>query len=180
MLTEGPQSGTEELLKSASESEVGLIFTKGIRLEEVKSPVPFMNINKGSLYNADWSCIGIDKWEVILKRMVIDTPLVVSIAKNYLNEQHIKELNRIVSAYLDLAENRAERNILMNMDDWIKFLNNFLELSEYPILKDKGKISKLEAKIKAEKEFEKFRIIQDQTYISDFDKEVKKIKGKDK
>ena len=103
----------------------------------------------------------------------------INTAKNYLDEQHIKELNRIVSAYIDLAENRAERNILMNTDDWIKFLNNFLELSEYPILKDKGKISKLEAKIKAEEEFEKFRIIQDKNYISDFDKEVKRIQGKD-
>jgi hypothetical protein len=74
----------------------------------------------------------------------------VSIAKNYLNEQHIKELNRIVSAYLDLAETRAERQIPTNMQDWINFLHQFLELSNYPILKDKGKVSALEAKLKAE------------------------------
>jgi hypothetical protein len=103
----------------------------------------------------------------------------ITIAKNYLNQQHIKELNRIVSAYLDLAENRAERLIPTTMEDWISFLNRFLELSNYPILKDNGKISALEAKIKAEQEFDKYRVIQDKNYISDFDKEIKRIKGKD-
>lgn len=104
----------------------------------------------------------------------------VSIAKNYLNEAHIQELNRIVSAYLDLAENNAQRGILMHMKDWSKFLGNFLQLSNYPILKDKGKVSMLEAKLKAEKEFEKYRVIQDKEYESDFDKEVKKLQGKKK
>jgi hypothetical protein len=103
----------------------------------------------------------------------------ITIAKNYLNQQHIKELNRIVSAYLDLAENRAERLIPTTMEDWISFLNQFLELSNYPILKDKGQISALEAKIKAEQEFDKYRVTQDKNYISDFDKEIKRIKGKD-
>ena len=65
----------------------------------------------------------------------------VAVAKNYLSEAHIKELNQIVSAYLDLAENRAQRQILMKMTDWIEFLHNFLELSKYPILQDKGKVS---------------------------------------
>lgn len=97
----------------------------------------------------------------------------VSIAKNYLSEQHIQELNRIVSAYLDLAENRAERQIVTSMEDWKKFMNQFLELSNYPILQDKGKISVLEAKIKAEQEFDKYRKIQDLNYTSDFDKEIK-------
>lgn len=64
----------------------------------------------------------------------------VSVAKNYLNEQHIKELNRIVSAYLDLAESRADRQIPTTMEDWISFLHQFLDLSSFPILKDKGKI----------------------------------------
>lgn len=104
----------------------------------------------------------------------------VSIAKNYLNEAHIQELNRIVSAYLDLAENNAQRGILMHMKDWSKFLGNFLQLSNYPILKDKGKVTMLEAKLKAEKEFEKYRVIQDREYESDFDKEVKKLPGKKK
>lgn len=103
----------------------------------------------------------------------------VIIAKNYLNEEHLKELERIVSAYLDLAENRARRGIVTNMKDWVQFLDKFLALSDYPILLDKGKISTLEAKIKAEAEYDKFRIIQDKQYISDFDEDVRKIMAGD-
>jgi len=102
----------------------------------------------------------------------------VTVAKNYLNEAHVKELNRIVSAYLDLAENRAERGILMKMAEWAKFLNSFLELSNYPILRDKGKVSALEAKLKAEGAYEVYRKRQDTEYISDFDREIKRIEGK--
>jgi hypothetical protein len=98
----------------------------------------------------------------------------VSIAKNYLNEQHLSELNRIVSAYLDLAENNAQRGIIMQMADWRNFLENFLKLSNYPILIDKGSISAFEAKLKAEFEYEKYRIIQDRNFESDFDKEIKR------
>lgn len=94
-----------------------------------------------------------------------------------MNEQHIKELNRIVSAYLDLAESRAERQIRTTMQEWSGFLNQFLELSNFPILKDKGKISALEAKLKAEHEYDKYRMIQDINYESDFDKEIKRLKG---
>ncbi len=101
----------------------------------------------------------------------------VTVAKNYLNEQHLKELERIVSAYLDLAENRASRGIVMNMKDWVVFLDKFLEISDYPILLDTGKVSALTAKIKAENEYEKFRIIQDKDYVSDFDREIKKLTG---
>jgi len=102
----------------------------------------------------------------------------VAVAKNYLSEAHVKELNRIVSAYLDLAENRAERGILMRMVDWASFLNSFLELSNYPILQDKGKVGALEAKLKAEGEYEIYRQRQDAEYISDFDREIKRIEGK--
>ncbi len=102
----------------------------------------------------------------------------VAVAKNYLNEAHIKELNRIVSAYLDLAENRAERGIVTRMAEWVDFLNRFLELSNYPILKDKGQVSALEAKLKAETEYEVFRQRQDCEYISDFDREIKRLEGK--
>ncbi|MHB1177249.1 MAG: virulence RhuM family protein [Daejeonella sp.] len=104
----------------------------------------------------------------------------VAVAKNYLNEAHIEELNRIVSAYLDLAENNAKRSQLMYMKDWSKFLGNFLQLSNYPILKDKGKVNMLQAKLKAEGEYEKYRVLQDREYESDFDKEVKKLKNKNK
>jgi hypothetical protein len=101
-----------------------------------------------------------------------------AVAKNYLNEAHIKELNRLVSAYLDLAENRATRGITTNMEEWIQFLNQFLELSQYPILQNNGKVSTLEAKLKAEQEYEVYRISQDENYISDFDREIKRIQGK--
>jgi hypothetical protein len=104
----------------------------------------------------------------------------VSVAKNYLSEAHIKELNRIVSAYLDLAENRAERQMLMKMEDWGQFLHNFLELSNYPILEDKGNVSAIEAKLKAEQEYDTYRKRQDQEFISDFDREIKRIQGKQK
>ncbi len=101
----------------------------------------------------------------------------ISVAKNYLSEAHVDELNRIVSAYLELAENRAKRGILMKMTDWVGFLHNFLELSNYPILTDSGKISAEEARLKAEAEYEVFRKQQDLEYRSDFDEEVKRIQG---
>ena len=102
----------------------------------------------------------------------------VSIAKNYLEEEHLTQLRRMVSAYLDLAENRANRGIVTNMKDWIVFLDKFLQLSDYPILLVKGKVSALEAKLKAESEYEKYRVIQDKSYLSDFDREIKRITGK--
>jgi hypothetical protein len=102
----------------------------------------------------------------------------VNIAKNYLNEAHVRELNRIVSAYLDLAENRAEQGIQMKMTDWVSFLHSFLELSNYAILQDNGKVSALEAKLRAEGEYEMYRKKQDSEYLSDFDREVKRIEGK--
>ena len=118
--------------------------------------------------------IGLQTWKDAPDGKILKSD--VSVAKNYLHEAHIKELNRIVSAYLDLAENNAIRGQLMTMKDWSTFLTNFLQLSNYPILEDKGKVSMLEAKLKAEIEFDKYRIIQDSQYESDFDKEIKKIK----
>lgn len=103
----------------------------------------------------------------------------ITIAKNYLNTEHIKQLERLVSAYLDLAENRANKGIVMNMKDWIVYLDKFLELSDYPILTHTGKVSALEAKIKAESEYSKFRVKQDKDYISDFDNEVEKLLSTD-
>lgn len=102
----------------------------------------------------------------------------VTVAKNYLNEEHLKELQRLVTAYLDLAENRAERGIVMNMKDWVTFLDKFLALSDYPILTDKGKVSALEAKLKAESEYDKFRVLQDRDYISDFDRHINQLQIK--
>ncbi len=94
----------------------------------------------------------------------------VIVAKNYLNQEHINKLNKLVISYLDLAQNKAENNIVMNMKDWDKFLIQFLELTNKPILKNTWVISMIEAKLKAEKEYDKFRVIQDNDYISDFDK----------
>ena len=99
----------------------------------------------------------------------------VSIAKNYLSKNELEELGRIVNAYLDLAEARANRQIPMTMQDWAKRLDLFLEYDDRDILKSAGNISAQIAKDKAESEFEKYRIVQDQLFESDFDKEVKRI-----
>lgn len=120
--------------------------------------------------------MGLTSWKQAPEGKILKSD--ASVAKNYLSETHIKELNQIVSAYLDLAENRAQRQILMKMTDWISFLHNFLELSNYPILEDKGKVSILEAKLKAEQEYEVYRRIQDETYLSGFDKDIQRIEGK--
>ena len=93
----------------------------------------------------------------------------VIIAKNYLSETEIGQLERLVSAYLDLAEMQAMRHIPMTMADWEKRLNGFLKLWDHEILKDNGKISAEMAKLHAETEFEKYRITQDRIYVSDFD-----------
>lgn len=124
--------------------------------------------------------MGLKTWKQAPDGKILKSDVVV--AKNYLNEEHLKMLERIVTSYLDLAESRARNRTVMNMKDWDKFLVQFLELADYPLLKDKGKISMLEAKIKAESEYDKFRVIQDKNYISDFDREVKKMlkKGDDK
>src|SRR5579872_1024509 len=98
----------------------------------------------------------------------------VTIAKNYLAAEELDSLGRIVNAYLELAEDRAKRQIPMTMQDWSKRLDKFLEFDERDILKDAGKISAKIAKDHAESEFEKFRIIQDRLFESDFDREVKK------
>ncbi len=99
----------------------------------------------------------------------------MAIAKNYLGQDYLEQLERIVSAYLDLAENRARGRIVMNMKDWFVFLDKFLSVSDYAILTNAGKITALEARIKAEAEYEKFRVEQDKNCISDFDREVKKL-----
>lgn len=103
----------------------------------------------------------------------------VTIAKNYLDQKHMMAINRLVSAYLDLAEDRAEREIPMTMRDWSTLLDGFLTVAGRPLLEGAGRISALEAKLKAEREYEVFRNKQDAEYISDFDKEIKRLKGDD-
>ena len=94
----------------------------------------------------------------------------VTVAKNYLSEKEMRSLERIVSAYLDLAEDMAERSIPMTMEDWSKRLDLFLNATDREILLDNGKITAAIAKAKAESEFEKYRIVQDRLFMSDFDR----------
>ena len=100
----------------------------------------------------------------------------VGIAKNYLEEKELDRLNRIVSMYLDYAESQAMRGVAMYMKDWVKKLDAFLQFNEAAILTNAGKISHQLAITKAENEFEKYRMIQDRDFESDFDKEIKKLK----
>lgn len=94
----------------------------------------------------------------------------VTIAKNYLSEEEMKQLNRMVTAYLDFAENMTMRKIPLTMQDWESRLNSFIEMFQYGLLKDAGKVSAEIAKLHAETEFEKYRIIQDRLFMSDYDK----------
>ena len=94
----------------------------------------------------------------------------VTVAKNYLSQYEMKQLNRMVTAYLDFAENMTLRHIPLTMQDWEKRLNSFIEMFDYGILQDVGKVSAEIAKLHAETEFEKYRVIQDRLFMSDFDK----------
>lgn len=102
----------------------------------------------------------------------------VTVAKNYLSEKEIKDLERIVSMFLDYAENQAARQIPMKMKDWVEKLDSFLKFNEYDILNNAGKVSHEVAKSLAEEEYEKFRVKQDQTFESDFEREVKRLNKK--
>ena len=119
--------------------------------------------------------MGLTTWEKSPHGKVVKTD--VTVAKNYLTETELESLGRIVNAYLDLAEDRAKKHIPMTMEDWAKRLDRFLEADDRSILQDSGKISAQIAREFAESEFEKYRIIQDRFFESDFDREVKKIKG---
>lgn len=123
--------------------------------------------------NADQPNMGLQTWKNAPDRKILKSD--VSIAKNYLQEKEIKELERIVTMYLDYAENQAARQIPMKMADWIQKLDAFLQFNEYDILQDSGKISRTVAEKLAHQAYEKFRIIQDRNFESDFDKSVKKM-----
>ncbi|MDA8125658.1 MAG: virulence RhuM family protein [Deltaproteobacteria bacterium] len=99
----------------------------------------------------------------------------VTVAKNYLTEKELKSLDRFVTMYLDYAEDQAERNIPMTMEDWAQKLNAFLQFNERDILDHPGKVSREVAKAFAESEFEKYRIVQDRLFESDFDRHIKKL-----
>lgn len=120
--------------------------------------------------------MGLTSWEKSPDGKIIKSD--VSIAKNYLSKKELDSLGRIVNAYLDLAEDRARRQIPMTMEDWAKRLDKFLEFDEREILQDSGKVSAKIAKAHAESEFEKYRVIQDQLFESDFDQVVKEFEKK--
>ena len=117
--------------------------------------------------------MGLTTWKNAPSGKIIKTD--VSIAKNYLNEKELKNLDRFVTMYLDYAETQAERNIPMTMKDWAEKLNAFLQFNEKEILNNAGKVTQAIAKAFAESEFEKYRIVQDKLFESDFDKAVKKL-----
>ncbi len=117
--------------------------------------------------------MGLTTWKNSPSGKIIKTD--VSVAKNYLNEKEIKNLDRFVTMYLDYAETQAERNIPMTMKDWAGKLNAFLQFNEKDILRNAGKVIQAIAKAFAESEFEKYRIVQDKLFESDFDKAAKKL-----
>lgn len=118
--------------------------------------------------DAEKEHMGLTNWDGYPDGKIHKSDVVV--AKNYLTEQELNQLSRLVSAYLDLAEMQAERKIPMTMADWEQRLNGFLTMWDRDVLQDAGKISAEMAKIHAETEFEKYRIVQDQLYTSDFDR----------
>ena len=100
------------------------------------------------------------------------------IAKNYLSDKEVSQLDRLSNAFLDLAEIRAERHLITTMSDWKNRLDNFLSMNDYEVLQNAGSISTEEAKEKAYAEYDKFKLIQDKEYLSDFDKEIKNWKDR--
>jgi hypothetical protein len=117
--------------------------------------------------------MGLTTWKNAPEGKILKSDTTVS--KNYLQESEIAELNRIVNMYLDYAENQAAKNKLMSMADWKEKLDAFLQFNEYDILHNAGTISREVAQSFVHKEYESFRVIQDQQYISDFNKSVKNV-----
>ena len=117
--------------------------------------------------------MGLATWEKSPTGKILKSD--VSVAKNYLSKEELESLGRIVNAYIDLAEDRAQRKIPMTMEDWAKRLDIFLEAFDRQILKDSGQVSAEIAKAHAESEFEKYRIVQDRLFESDFDRETKEL-----
>lgn len=128
--------------------------------------------------DADKPHMGLTTWAAAPEGKIVKSD--VSIAKNYLSEKEMRSLERIVSAYLDLAEDRAERHIPMTMEDWSKRLDLFLMADDREVLQDAGKITAEIAKAKAETEFEKYRVIQDRLFMADFDKYMLELEEKAK
>jgi hypothetical protein len=120
--------------------------------------------------------MGLTTWKNAPRGKILKSD--VTVAKNYLEEPEIKELERIVSMYLDYAENQAARQIAMRMADWVNKLDAFLQFNEYEVLNNAGKVSHEVAKQLAYEQYEQFRVVQDQTFVSDFEQEVKRLSGR--
>ena len=123
--------------------------------------------------------MGLTTWENSPNGKILKSDVII--AKNYLNEQEIKNLNNLVNLFLDIAENNAERSITMYMEDWKNEVENALKIFHYEVLEGNGKISHKQAITKAENEYEKYKVSQDKNYVSDFDKllnETKQIENK--
>jgi hypothetical protein len=117
--------------------------------------------------NAEREHMGLNTWEKAPDGKIVRTD--VSIAKNYLRENELDAMGRIVNAFLDVAEDMAKRHIPMTMEDWAKRIDKFLDVTDRPVLLDNGHASAEDAKLYAESEFEKYRLIQDKLFQSDFD-----------
>ena len=118
--------------------------------------------------NAEHENMGLTTWEKAPKGKIVKTD--VAVAKNYLRANELDDMGRIVDAFLDIAEDMAKRHIPMTMEDWAKRIDKFLDLTDRPILLDNGKVTAEYAKEFAETEFEKYRVIQDKLFSSDFDR----------
>ena len=118
--------------------------------------------------SAEKEHMGLTSWQNAPQGKIVKSD--VSIAKNYLKGNELEAMGRIVNSFLDLAENMAKRHIPMTMEDWAKRIDKFLDVADYPVLEDAGKITAEYAKEYAETEFEKYRIIQDRLFQSDFDR----------
>jgi hypothetical protein len=156
-----------ELEPGATIKKYLIVQTEGVRQVSREAEVIYKRAN------ADKPHMGLTTWKDSPDGKIIKSD--VSIAKNYLSEDEMGSLERIVSAYLDLAEDRARRHIPMTMEDWAKRLDIFLQADERAILTDVGSITAEIAKFHAVTEFEKYRIIQDRLFESDYDRYIREL-----
>jgi len=162
-----PQTAEAEKFFATVQNKLHFAITSQTAAELISSRADNQKLN-----------MGLTTWRKAPKGKIYKSD--IGIAKNYLQKEEIKSLNHIVDMYLDYAEFQASRGKAMYMRDWTVKLDAFLKFNEQDILHDKGKVSHEVALALAEKEYEKFRIKQDKNYISDFDKIVKQLKGKNK
>ena len=152
--------GSRQVTRDTKHYNLQMIIAVGVKVNNERA-------------DADKPHMGLTTWAAAPEGKIVKSN--VSIAKNYLSEQEMRPLERIVSAYLDLAEDRAERHIPMTMEDWAKRLDLFLMADDREVLQDAGKITAEIAKAKAETEFEKYCVIQDRLFMSDFDKYMSEL-----